>query len=583
MRRILPLNTLIVILAPLWMTAQQPAPILTSISPASGMPGTSVSVTLAGANFTSDATVSSSNSAVTVSNVAVVSSAQINASFAIAPSATLGTANITVATGGGASGPVNFTTLPPPVVSAISPTLGMPGTSVPVTMSGMNFVSVTGAYLLDVAADFYEGVTVTNISVVSTTQITATFTIAANAPLASLVGVACPAVTTASGVGYCGPGALFSVGGAATWELSPSSGPVGTAVTIAGVNFGTTQGSSTVTFNGSAAAVYLWSDTTIKTVVPSGLSINNYATVVVTNAGVASNRQYFYVTAPPSPTITNTWPTSGPAGTAITISGSNFGAAQGSSTVSFGGVNATTIPYWSDTSLTVLVPTGALTGNVVVTVNGVSSSGAPFTVTNPPVLTSVSPTSGAPGANVTITGTGFGSQQGIGQVWLGSTYGTVVSWSDTQIVATIAPTSRTGTVKVLQSGVWSNSQPFTVNTVTIDYVFPTSGPPGTVVTVAGSNFGAVQGTGSVQLGSTAGVVVTWSDTQIVATVAESAISGIAQVQQTGILSNAVTFTVTGSSGATTMAPNILNMVVGDTRTLQALDGSSHPVGGLAWT
>ncbi len=35
--------------------------------------------------------------------------------------------------------------------------------------------------------------------------------------------------------------------------LSVSSGPVGTSVTITGTNFGATQGSSTVKFNGTAA------------------------------------------------------------------------------------------------------------------------------------------------------------------------------------------------------------------------------------------------------------------------------------------------------------------------------------------
>ena len=35
-------------------------------------------------------------------------------------------------------------------------------------------------------------------------------------------------------------------------SLSPTSGPVGTSVTINGSNFGSTQGSSTVTFNGTA-------------------------------------------------------------------------------------------------------------------------------------------------------------------------------------------------------------------------------------------------------------------------------------------------------------------------------------------
>ena len=37
-------------------------------------------------------------------------------------------------------------------------------------------------------------------------------------------------------------------------ELSPASGPVTTSVTILGANFGTAQGSSTVTFNGSAGS-----------------------------------------------------------------------------------------------------------------------------------------------------------------------------------------------------------------------------------------------------------------------------------------------------------------------------------------
>jgi len=81
------------------------------------------------------------------------------------------------------------------------------------------------------------------------------------------------------------------------------------------------------------------------------------------------------------------------------------------------------------------------------------------------------------------------------------------------------------------SGVWSNALPFTVNTVTITSVFPNSGPPGTVVTIAGSNLGSAQGGGTVQPGSTAGAVVTWSHTEIVATVAAGAVSGIASVQQ----------------------------------------------------
>jgi hypothetical protein len=52
------------------------------------------------------------------------------------------------------------------------------------------------------------------------------------------------------------------------------------------------------------------------------------------------------------------------------------------------------------------------------------------------------------------------------------TYGTVISWSDTQIVAAVASISTSGTVQVQESGLSSNSVPFTVNTATISNIYP---------------------------------------------------------------------------------------------------------------
>src|SRR6185503_9616604 len=42
--------------------------------------------------------------------------------------------------------------------------------------------------------------------------------------------------------------------------ITPGSGPIGTSVTITGCNFGSTQGGSTLTFNGAAASPTSWSD-----------------------------------------------------------------------------------------------------------------------------------------------------------------------------------------------------------------------------------------------------------------------------------------------------------------------------------
>jgi DNA-binding protein YbaB len=159
--------------------------------------------------------------------------------------------------------------------------------------------------------------------------------------------------------------------------LTPGSGPVGTAVSIAGSNFGATKGTSTVTFNGTTATPTSWSATNIVVPVPAGATTGN---VVVTVGGVASNATTYTVTTSTAPSVTNLTPASGPVGTVVTIAGSNFGSTKGTSTVTFGGTTATPTS-WSATSIVVPVPSGAATGSVVVTVGGVASNGATFTVT----------------------------------------------------------------------------------------------------------------------------------------------------------------------------------------------------------
>ncbi len=113
--------------------------------------------------------------------------------------------------------------------------------------------------------------------------------------------------------------------------LSPTSGPVGTSVTIAGANFGATQGTSKVTFNGTTAAPTSWSATSIVATVPTGTTTGS---VVVTVGGVASNGVGFTVGIP-TPSTTSLNPGLGPAGTSVTITGTNFGTTQRTSIVTF--------------------------------------------------------------------------------------------------------------------------------------------------------------------------------------------------------------------------------------------------------
>jgi hypothetical protein len=80
------------------------------------------------------------------------------------------------------------------------------------------------------------------------------------------------------------------------------------------------------------------------------------------------------------PIITNLSPNSGAVGAPVTITGTGFASAQGTSSVRFGATVATPTS-WSANSISAPVPAGATTCNVVVTVGGIASNGFAFTVT----------------------------------------------------------------------------------------------------------------------------------------------------------------------------------------------------------
>src|SRR5581483_2494417 len=102
--------------------------------------------------------------------------------------------------------------------------------------------------------------------------------------------------------------------------------------------------------------------------VPNGATTGNVTVVV---GGMPSNGVALPVTRP-DPSLSTLSLTQAPVGAPITSTGVNFGATQGTSTVTFNGTLASPAS-WSDTSINAPVPAGATTGNVVVTVGGVAS------------------------------------------------------------------------------------------------------------------------------------------------------------------------------------------------------------------
>ncbi len=104
-----------------------------------------------------------------------------------------------------------------------------------------------------------------------------------------------------------------------------------------------------------------------------GLGINNFSVSAAAGSGGGGGG---------TPSITSISPTSGTAGSSVTIAGTNFGATQGASAVNFGVTNAA-VTSWSNTSITATVPNlsaGAV--SVSVSVGGTASNSVAYTVSS---------------------------------------------------------------------------------------------------------------------------------------------------------------------------------------------------------
>ncbi len=244
-------------------------------------------------------------------------------------------------------------------------------------------------------------------------------------------------------------------------SVSPTSGGIGAQVTVTGQLFGATQGSSNVYFNGAGAtSITSWSNTQIVASVPSTASTGPVTVIV---GGIGSNRDFTFTFY--NPVISNLQPSASPVGGTVTINGSGFGSYQGSSTVQFNAV-AATVKSWSNTGISVTVPSNATSGSVTVTVGGIVSNSASFTLIEAISISSISPSTGLIGTSVAISGAGFGPSQSnsvLGFFYQGASP-TITSWSDTSIVAVVPTGTSTGPVSISVAGNSASGPVFTVNT-----------------------------------------------------------------------------------------------------------------------
>jgi hypothetical protein len=306
-----------------------------------------------------------------------------------------------------------LSTVAGPSITTVTPSTAAQGaTGRVVVITGANFA-------LDATVSFGSGVTVTSFSVDSSSQITASLTVASGAALGprdvavTNVGAgqsvtqtgafeitAPPTVTGASGPLQQGlDNQLVTITGT-NFEPPTTSNPSDLVVTFSGtditvVTVGYTSPTSiSAIVNVSPTAPFTSYDVTVMN--PDGGVATGFALVTVDPGagGSAPPPKSLPTTPPPPPSLANLSPDSGPLGATVVIGGSAFSGTAANNSVTFAGANGARVPATvtlaSSTSLTVTVPSQATTGNVTVAVSGVVTNAVSFTVTTP-VLSGVVP------------------------------------------------------------------------------------------------------------------------------------------------------------------------------------------------
>lgn len=271
-----------------------PPPTIDGFTPASGRPGTLVTVSgqdmvrVSGVHFNGEP--------------AVFTCLGPNSLIATVPDlATTGPISVTNPVGTGYS--TDDFSVSPPQIASFTPLEGIAGTLV--TIQGVDMVNLTEVRFNDVPAASFTSIGPT--------------TILATVPVLATTGP----ITVVNEQGAGTSSDSFVVRGPEIYAIDPTAGNAGDTVTIDGAFF---VNLSSVSFNGVEAASFQYgllgkATTQIKAVVPDGATTGP---IVLTNPqGSATSPGDFLVVG--DPTVTGMTPTSGPVGTSVSITGENLG------------------------------------------------------------------------------------------------------------------------------------------------------------------------------------------------------------------------------------------------------------------
>ena len=259
----------------------------------------------------------------------------------------------------------------------------------------------------------------------------------------------------------------------------PNSGQGGTLVTVEGEGFLSNINQYKATIAGAEAEVISATSKSIVVRMPAGGKTGSLLVEIGNKAYEVG--QYTYQ----SLTVSRVFPTNGPAGSQIRISGAGFSSIKSPAVVLVNN-NEALIVSATDTLIVAEIPVDAGTGAVVVKVDGMEAKGQSFKYQ---AISGIKPLSGGANTRVTIRGSGFETTTTGNTIDFNGKEASVVSATEEEIVVMAPDGVSTGVVSVNINGQKITGPAFNVvGKPVISMVTPLSGPKGVEMTITGDIF-----------------------------------------------------------------------------------------------
>ena len=390
-------------------------PIISSLVPNSGTLNQTISVLITGQNthFVNGTTTAYFGTGITVNSVAVSTSTSATATITISPTTTLGSRTVTLTTGGEVASFTNGfnVTQGSAAIASVLPNQGAQGQQVTVAVVGSNSNFQQGV----TSANFGPNIGINAVTVTDLTHATVNISIGANASL----GAQAVTLSTGGEVASLAGGFSIVAGTPQIITVNPASGNQGDtadSVILGGQNTHWVQGNTSASFGQGITVTSLTvasptSATAVIAIAPTA-QVGNRTVTLTTGSEIASSSAAAYQVAAGIPAVTLS-STNAVAGTSptITINGAFTNFTQGVTTVSFGSgitVGTVTVNGPLQASVPIQIGSTATLGLHTVTITtGTQVVQTELTViAGTPVITSITPNTGAPNTSPTVTVTG---------------------------------------------------------------------------------------------------------------------------------------------------------------------------------